>query len=250
MNEREKVYISGRISGLPIKDVVYKFHKAETLLRERGYDVINPLYNGLPTSSSWEKHLAADLLLLHDCDCIYRLGDSDDSKGARLEMEYAQRMGKEILTGDCMSRACYRAAFDYIECGGLRWALQNAGTDAENPNGKLYTFEEALDLENDTWRLPTRDEQEIFIDRTYYGFDEGRKSMTFVDRETGVKLEFPAVGYRSTSGTLYFAGTDGFYWLSTQGSSTGAYDMYFSSGNVSTGYNDKRVGFSVRCVCR
>ncbi len=159
-------------------------------------------------------------------------------------------MGKEILTGDCISRLVIEPAFDYIECGGLRWALSNAGTDAENPNGKLYTFEEALDLENDTWRLPTRDEQEIFIDRTYYGFDEGRKSMTFVDRETGVKLEFPAVGYRSTSGTLYFAGTDGFYWLSTQGSSTGAYDMYFSSGNVSTGYNDKRVGFSVRLVRR
>ena len=154
------------------------------------------------------------------------------------------------LRGQICPREENDMSTDYIECGGLKWALQNTGTDTKNPNGKLYTFDGALTLENDTWRLPTRDEQEIFIDRTYYGFDEGRKSMTFVDRETGVKLEFPAVGYRSTSGTLYFDGTDGFYWSSTQGSSTGAYDMYFSSGNVSTGYNDKRVGFSVRLVRR
>lgn len=133
--------------------------------------------------------------------------------------------------------------------GGLRWALQNAGTDAENPNGKLYTFEEALDLENDTRRLPTRDEFKQFIDRTCHGLDEERKLMIFIDRETFAKLELPAVGYRNSSdGTLYYAGTLGYYWSSTQYSSDGAYSMRFNSSSVYTDWYTRRRGFSVRCV--
>ena len=66
-----------------------------------------------------------------------------------------------------------------------------------------------------------------------------------------VVLEFPAVGDRNnSSGALENAGTNGFYWSSTQNSSTNAYDMNFNSGNVNTNNNDKRNGFSVRCVRR
>ncbi|MDE7356749.1 MAG: fibrobacter succinogenes major paralogous domain-containing protein [Rikenellaceae bacterium] len=64
-------------------------------------------------------------------------------------------------------------------------------------------------------------------------------------------MEFPAVGDRGTdsSGTLNYAGTNGYYWSSVAGSSYGAYSLYFGSSdlNVFGGYS-KRTGFSVRCV--
>ncbi len=62
-------------------------------------------------------------------------------------------------------------------------------------------------------------------------------------------MEFPAVGYRNNSdGGLNNPGTNGNYWASEQNSSTNAYRMNFNSSNVNTNNNDKRNGYSVRCV--
>ncbi len=64
-------------------------------------------------------------------------------------------------------------------------------------------------------------------------------------------LEFPAVGYRNnSSGSLNNPGTEGDYWSSTQNDSSNAYNMYFNSSNVNTTNNNRRNGFSVRCVRR
>ena len=49
----EKIYISGRISGLPIEEVAAKFDETETKLKAQGYEVINPLKNGIPATASW-----------------------------------------------------------------------------------------------------------------------------------------------------------------------------------------------------
>ena len=63
------------------------------------------------------------------------------------------------------------------------------------------------------------------------------------------KLEFPAVGYRNdTDGSLYGAGTYGFYWSSTQNGSDYAYRLDFGSSSVSTSNGNKTNGRSVRCV--
>lgn len=47
----EKIYISGRISGLPIEEVAAKFDETETKLKAQGYEVINPLKNGIPATA-------------------------------------------------------------------------------------------------------------------------------------------------------------------------------------------------------
>ncbi|MDE7355296.1 MAG: fibrobacter succinogenes major paralogous domain-containing protein [Rikenellaceae bacterium] len=65
-------------------------------------------------------------------------------------------------------------------------------------------------------------------------------------------MEFPAVGWRygDSSGTLYYAGTDDYYWSSvtSTSNSNNAYGLYFSSSNLRVSNYDKRNGFSVRCV--
>ena len=48
---------------------------------------------------------------------------------------------------------------------------------------------------------------------------------------------------------LYYAGYYGRYWSSVGRSSSGAYDLYFYSGNVNPSVSNYRYnGFSVRCV--
>lgn len=84
-----KVYISGPITGLPYEEVEKAFNEAETRLQEQGYEVVNPLNNGLPRESTWKDHMRADLKLLLDCDAIYMLDGWTNSKGAEIEFNLA-----------------------------------------------------------------------------------------------------------------------------------------------------------------
>ncbi len=59
----------------------------------------------------------------------------------------------------------------------------------------------------------------------------------------------PAVGYRVyDNGRLLKQGSEGYYWSSTQISSTNGYHWNFNSGNSNLNSNPKAYGFSVRCV--
>ncbi len=80
-----KIYISGRISGLPIDEVTDKFNETEAKLKAKGYEVVNPLKNGIPDTASWEAHVAMDVLLLMGCDSIYLLPDWFFTKGLHLK---------------------------------------------------------------------------------------------------------------------------------------------------------------------
>lgn len=93
----DKIYISGRISGLPIEDVTAKFEAAEAKLKAQGYEVVNPLKNGIPDNATWEVHVAMDVLLLMGCNIIYLLPDWSLSKGATLEKNLSELTGKKII---------------------------------------------------------------------------------------------------------------------------------------------------------
>ncbi|MEI6047856.1 MAG: FISUMP domain-containing protein [Bacteroidota bacterium] len=57
-------------------------------------------------------------------------------------------------------------------------------------------------------------------------------------------------GYRFYSGAYYFIGYYGYWWCSTEYSATYAWTRYMYYGNATVGrsHDDKRSGFSVRCV--
>lgn len=93
----DKIYISGRISGLPIEDVTAKFEAAEAKLKVQGYEVVNPLKNGIPDNATWEVHVAMDVLLLMGCNAIYLLPDWSLSKGATLEKNLSELTGKKMI---------------------------------------------------------------------------------------------------------------------------------------------------------
>lgn len=92
-----KVYISGPITGVPYEKVEKAFNEAETRLKEQGYEVVNPLNNGLPRESKWNEHMRADLKLLLDCDAIHMLNGWEYSKGASLEYDLAIDLGFKLI---------------------------------------------------------------------------------------------------------------------------------------------------------
>lgn len=92
-----KVYISGPITGLPYKEVEKAFNEAEIRLEEQGYEVVNPLNNGLPRESTWKEHMRADLKLLLDCDAIYMLDGWEFSRGVQIEFRIAYNLGIKVI---------------------------------------------------------------------------------------------------------------------------------------------------------
>lgn len=92
-----KIYISGRISGLPIGEVIAKFHAAEEKIRRFGFEPVSPLGNGLPLETEWADHMGRDIALLLRSDAIYLLPDYNESCGARIELCVARQQRMPVF---------------------------------------------------------------------------------------------------------------------------------------------------------
>ncbi len=86
---KNKIYISGPITGLPKQTYEQRFAEAETFLRDLDFEVVSPLRNGLPEAASWNEHMAADLALLAECDGIFLMKGWEKSKGCQIELQSA-----------------------------------------------------------------------------------------------------------------------------------------------------------------
>ena len=94
-----KVYLSGKIAGLPVE--VYERNFAQAALKAcelfpgQRLQFVNPA--ALPANHrSWADYLIRDLMLLKDCDAIVMLPDWTDSKGATVEHDFAIGCGLMI----------------------------------------------------------------------------------------------------------------------------------------------------------
>ena len=92
-----KVYISGKISGIPTEQVKEKFARAEEQIRAIGHEPVNPLNNGQPASAPWRQQMKASLAMMFDCDAVYLLTDYLFSRGARVEAFAASEAGMVVM---------------------------------------------------------------------------------------------------------------------------------------------------------
>ena len=96
----QKIYISGKITGLPINEVIAKFQATEAKIRRFGFEAVSPLRNGLPLESEWADQMGKDIALLLRADAIYMLPDWQQSEGATLEYLIARQRRMRIFLAE------------------------------------------------------------------------------------------------------------------------------------------------------
>jgi len=178
------------------------------------------------------------------------------------------------------------AAFDNpdgVVINGVRWATRNVGapgTFVSSPcdYGEYYQFNKgttnfllwddywnsvysksdswlpANDPSPAGWRVPTLAEIQSLFNTTYVSNEwinlNGVNGRKFTDKASGNSIFLPAAGYRyGNDGTLYSAGSYGYYWSSTVGGSYYAYGLNFGSYYAYwSNWYDRSDGRSVRAV--
>lgn len=101
---KQKVYISGPISGGNQQKRRDAFMEAETFLKTVGCQPVSPFANGLPADASYGDHMRADLKMMLDCDAIYMLRGWSSSRGAVIEKKVAAACGMTILYQEAKER--------------------------------------------------------------------------------------------------------------------------------------------------
>jgi hypothetical protein len=93
-----KIYLSGKISGLPFDNVFEKFEAHALLLEKKGYNPINPLnVSPFKPEKEWSDYMIDDIAELFKCEAIYMLDDWGQSIGARIEYGIARELGLKIM---------------------------------------------------------------------------------------------------------------------------------------------------------
>lgn len=96
--KRMKVYLSGKMTGLP--DFGFPlFHKHAASLRASGYEVVNPAELDMQDQQemTWAQYLRRDIGHLVTCDAIALIPNWTDSRGAKLEKTIADALGMRVI---------------------------------------------------------------------------------------------------------------------------------------------------------
>ena len=88
-----KVYIAGKITGNP--EYKQQFAEAEKKLRAQGHTTMNPAV--LPDGFEHQEYMRVCFSMIDVCDAVYFLSNWEDSKGARMEYNYAFGTNKDLM---------------------------------------------------------------------------------------------------------------------------------------------------------
>ena len=95
---RERIYISGPITGYDIHERRSKFETVQHYLEHLcSWKTFNPLKNGLPADAHRSEHMREDMKQLLKCTAIYMLEGWEQSAGCQLEFNTATQIGLSIF---------------------------------------------------------------------------------------------------------------------------------------------------------
>jgi len=95
-----RIYISGKMRGLPEEESRNLFKAAEQYLIELGHDVVNPWDTEdekKQLCKDWDDYILYDLPILKTCDAIFMLQNWQFSDGAQIEYHFARGRHMEII---------------------------------------------------------------------------------------------------------------------------------------------------------
>ena len=96
-----RIYISGPIDGYNLIERRETFKRVQTYLELQGYDVFNPMENGLPAEATTQQHMLRDLAELtrekNPYDAIYMMKGWQHSKNCTTEFNVATALGLNVF---------------------------------------------------------------------------------------------------------------------------------------------------------
>lgn len=95
--DKPLIYISGPISHRDPVERRKAFADTAAMLRAKGFDVVNPMENGLPYNASTHQHMRRDFEMLMVCDIIYMMKGWMHSKGCKVEFDVATAIGLSVM---------------------------------------------------------------------------------------------------------------------------------------------------------
>jgi hypothetical protein len=94
-----KVFISGKVTGVPREKALEKFKRAEMLLMKNTFDYVNPM-ELVPEGATNSEAMALCLSEVCKCDALLLLSDAKFSEGSKIEEMTAKYCGKQIFNED------------------------------------------------------------------------------------------------------------------------------------------------------
>lgn len=94
-----KVFISGRVTGLPRAEAIRNFDRGKKLLMLNTFNFVNPL-DLVPENATPTEAMSICIAELLKCDGILLLDDHKQSEGSQIEKMLAGYCGKEIIFED------------------------------------------------------------------------------------------------------------------------------------------------------
>lgn len=111
---KAKCYLSGAVSNRPIEKARAQFGAAE-LLASDAFDVVNPLEK-VSNDSDWAAAMIICLQELMNCQAILMLPGWMDSAGAKIERDFAERIGMRVLHYEDLNPYADSCECDEMSC--------------------------------------------------------------------------------------------------------------------------------------
>jgi hypothetical protein len=92
----KKIYIAGKVTGLPPQEVKEKFATAQGIIEKLGFEAVNPIEVVNNPNENWHIAMEKCLVALAQCDAIYMLPCFKDSPGADIEHKKAYALGLDV----------------------------------------------------------------------------------------------------------------------------------------------------------
>ncbi|SFO05021.1 protein of unknown function [Paenimyroides ummariense] len=90
---KQKIYIAGKVTGLERTVVENNFNTLKEYFTQKGFEVVSPIDIVTDPATEWKAAMKICIAALMDCDFIYPMKNSRNSKGAMLEITIAKAFG-------------------------------------------------------------------------------------------------------------------------------------------------------------
>lgn len=99
--KRKRIYLSLPISGCDLDERRATAERKKKELEGFGYEVVNPLENGLSVDAGTHAHMRRDIEMLLGCDAIYLMERFTHSAGCMTEFHVATAIGLDVHFEEC-----------------------------------------------------------------------------------------------------------------------------------------------------